>query len=47
MSVVRPLAIADTDYIIRTFHLELHPQHKTLAEAEAPAISETLAVTAA
>jgi hypothetical protein len=47
MADVRPLAIDDTDSIIRTFHLELHPQHNTLAEAEAPAISETQAVAAA
>lgn len=33
MADVRPLAIDDTDSIIRTFHLELEPQ-KTLVDSE-------------
>jgi hypothetical protein len=34
MADVRPLAIDDTDSIIRTFHLELEPHHKTPVDAE-------------
>jgi hypothetical protein len=34
MADVRPLAIDDTDSIIRTFHLELEPHHKLPAEPE-------------